>query len=465
MPTVYPAASNGITYNNNIYNFTNISGSPQGTAIVSLFAGQAITGSGTTTAGGHSVGIKGESLDVMSGGSLGYMIGVEGQIDMTQSTGGATVGYDDVVQSFFSGGGNTNANLGNLYFFHASTDANWAGTVTGGTYGFYLPALTAVGTGSYGTQYSFYSAGSSATLYNAGNLQLGGQIAVGTSSYAGAFNAVGAGAMGDAFSNNVAYSPTSPFTQPFLTLYNSDTTTTDSVGIYLKQNTTGSSANCVISMLPTATNGSGSLRFNCRNAGTNQDDMTILPSGNVGIGTTSPLAKLDVGGDYNNTGAGGIMLDAYPVSPDSYSLRINPFAIGGGKIGYQFQTKSSTGGTNVPLTFDNAGNVGIGTTAPLTGGVLSLAGHPAYWQAAVPVVSACGGGTAAASSTDNKGQITGITAATACTLTFGSTMPTAPSCHPTGSVAIVSPSISAISTSAVTFAMSAFTGTLYYICQ
>ena len=136
MPTVYPAASNGITYNNNIYNFTNISGSPQGTAIVSLFAGQAITGSGTTTAGGHSVGIKGESLDVMSGGSLGYMIGVEGQIDMTQSTGGATVGYDDVVQSFFSGGGNTNANLGNLYFFHASTDANWAGTVTGGT--FYL---------------------------------------------------------------------------------------------------------------------------------------------------------------------------------------------------------------------------------------------------------------------------------------------------------------------------------------
>ncbi len=33
-------------------------------------------------------------------------------------------------------------------------------------------------------------------------------------------------------------------------------------------------------------------------------------------------------------------------------------------VGYQFQTKSSIGGTNVPLTFNNAGNVGIGTTSP-----------------------------------------------------------------------------------------------------
>ena len=87
--------------------------------------------------------------------------------------------------------------------------------------------------------------------------------------------------------------------------------------------------------------------------------------GNVGIGTTNPLAKFVVAGDYNNTGSGGIMLDAYPASPDQYSLRINPFVIGSGKVGYQFQTKNVTGGTTIPLTFDNAGNVGIGTSNPL----------------------------------------------------------------------------------------------------
>src|SRR6202012_2590241 len=42
--------------------------------------------------------------------------------------------------------------------------------------------------------------------------------------------------------------------------------------------------------------GSGSLRFNCRNAGTFQDDMTITPTGFVGIGTVAPLTTLDVRG-------------------------------------------------------------------------------------------------------------------------------------------------------------------------
>jgi hypothetical protein len=94
---------------------------------------------------------------------------------------------------------------------------------------------------------------------------------------------------------------------------------------------------------------------------------TTVFQGFVGVGTTAPPAVLSVHGNYNNTGSGGIMLDAddthNPASP-RYYLSINPFVVGSSEVGYQFKTVSAYGGTNIPLTFDNAGNVGIGTTAP-----------------------------------------------------------------------------------------------------
>jgi hypothetical protein len=87
-------------------------------------------------------------------------------------------------------------------------------------------------------------------------------------------------------------------------------------------------------------------------------------NGRVGIGTTQPQAMLHVHGDYNNTGSGGIILDAgdgggTPTSPD-YSLSINPFVLGPGQVGYQFKTVSASGGTTIPLTFSNTGNVSVG---------------------------------------------------------------------------------------------------------
>lgn len=80
-----------------------------------------------------------------------------------------------------------------------------------------------------------------------------------------------------------------------------------------------------------------------------------------------------------------------------------------------------------------------------------------------PVASTCGGGAVAAGSSDHKGQVTGITAATACTITFNTALPTTPACTFSTSTGIAV-GASAISTAAVTTTMVALTGTLYYIC-
>ncbi|HSU55625.1 MAG TPA: tail fiber domain-containing protein, partial [Candidatus Dormibacteraeota bacterium] len=100
-------------------------------------------------------------------------------------------------------------------------------------------------------------------------------------------------------------------------------------------------------------------------ASTGNNQFLIRAAGGVGIGVTKPAARLHVHGDYNNTGAGGFLLDATDDgNPERYALRINPFAVDGSAVGYQFQTKSVSGGINVPLTFNHAGQVGIGNTAP-----------------------------------------------------------------------------------------------------
>ncbi|QEL14802.1 beta strand repeat-containing protein [Limnoglobus roseus] len=80
-----------------------------------------------------------------------------------------------------------------------------------------------------------------------------------------------------------------------------------------------------------------------------------------------------------------------------------------------------------------------------------------------PTVGTCGGGSVATGSTNHKGQVTGISAATACTITFSAPLGAAPTCTFTTNAAIT-PTISTISTTAVTAAMSSLTGTLYYQC-
>ncbi len=122
---------------------------------------------------------------------------------------------------------------------------------------------------------------------------------------------------------------------------------------------------------------------------------------------------------------------------------------------------ASTVATNNYAATFTGGNVGIGTAAPTQ--ALHVVGHINLASSA-PTVSSCGSGSLTSGSSDNKGVITGVTTATACTITFSSALPAAPSCLILGSAAIVAPLISSLTTTAVTFGFTSYTGTLYYIC-
>ena len=123
--------------------------------------------------------------------------------------------------------------------------------------------------------------------------------------------------------------------------------------------------------------------------------VTILGSGNVGVGTTGPQTKLDVNGSANI--GGGTMDATYGAvirSPDNTvrtSLKLMPLnetqylslgyeGIGQGSAALNIGTLSSNpvqfftnGSSNTRMVIDNQGNVGIGTTSP--GFLLDVAGN------------------------------------------------------------------------------------------
>lgn len=118
-----------------------------------------------------------------------------------------------------------------------------------------------------------------------------------------------------------------------------------------------------------ATN-SGSLNFYTATAGSfaSGPRMTILSSGNVGVGTTSPANKLDIASTGGTTTVG--------VKADANQIAQIGFFHGGTDLWYlssrgaanaptnRFSIFSNAGGYAERLTILNNGNVGIGNTNP-----------------------------------------------------------------------------------------------------
>jgi hypothetical protein len=177
---------------------------------------------------------------------------------------------------------------------------------------------------------------------------------------------------------NVGINTTSPST-PLEAYSNAAANSTIEVGSFLAPNNTGAGDGTMIRVGTSASaNNAAQFRFYPGTSGSasnyaqigiygNGTGPAILPSGNVGIGTTTPTAALDVFGAVMSengqaTHAQGAYLEWNKDNTSGYTYLLNQKGLGSG--GFVFGEVSAANAITTNMFISPAGNVGINNAAP-----------------------------------------------------------------------------------------------------
>lgn len=229
----------------------------------------------------------------------------------------------------------------------------------------------------------------------------------------------------------------------------------------------GTISNFHIDQILNIPNSSGTidrLAFNLNRAsqsgGSPYEGMSLMYNGlnsaNLGVGSTSPWAKLSVNPTINDGAEPSFVIGS---STGTQFIVTNPGKVGIGTTSpyasLSVQSNASIGDAFVVAT--STGNAVFGVDND---------GHQ-FTSGPAPVISSCGTGSGSVVGDDQSGTITTATAATACTMTFSKAYRATPTCTVSDNSTVGFADISSISTTAVTFGISsALTGgNLYYQCS
>jgi hypothetical protein len=153
-------------------------------------------------------------------------------------------------------------------------------------------------------------------------------------------------------------------------------------------------ASSIQSALSTTTGGSesGFMRFATRNAGTLTEWIRLDPTGNLGLGTTTPGAKLDIAGQFRTSGTTATIGTCGTSPTISGTNQAGTFTVGGG-VTTACTISFSTTLANAPNACDispaNSTAAAVGTTGAYVSSVsttafvvtgLSLTGAAYYYQ-------------------------------------------------------------------------------------
>ncbi len=225
-------------------------------------------------------------------------------------------------------------------------------------------------------------------------------------------------------------------------------------------------------------NNSGSVVAWAMSASTFGSTTKYLYTGAADTGlvasTESPNWYLDFGQiRTHSTGALTLQRD-FRIKPNTHAFSgastitdAATFAIDGPPLGGTNATITNASGIYIPTealtNTTNGYGINVATPSGATSNFAARIAGDILFAGTAPSISSCGSGTIVTGSTDHKGQVSGITTATACTITFSQTLGAAPTCTFTTDAGIT-PTIGTITTAAVTTAMTSLTGTLYYQC-